>query len=174
MAFFRFGELIFTLLCCILGGSSFRVPPRSQPRVSPFCAGGNIDSAANRVILFDGICRFCNTWVDLVLRLDRRGVIKFAALQSVTGRKMLEKCGRSPDDISSIVYCKEGNCFVKSEAVVQVANELGIPAFVLSGLLPLGIKDKLYDAVANNRYRIMGQYESCRLTDPEFDDRFLE
>lgn len=148
--------------------------PPTLLRVSPLSAGGKGGSAADRVILYDGICRFCNTWVDLVLRLDRRGVIKFAALQSVTGRKMLENCGRSPDDISSIVYCKGNNCFVKSEAVVQVAKELGIPVFVLSGLLPLGLKDTLYDTVANNRYRIMGQYESCRLTDPEFDDRFLE
>jgi len=27
----------------------------------------------DNVILYDGVCGFCNTWVDLVLRIDKNG-----------------------------------------------------------------------------------------------------
>jgi len=131
--------------------------------------------ASKPIILYDGVCRFCNMWVDLVLKMDTEGDIKFAALQSDVGRDLLAAVGRKPDDLSSIVFVETGGQhFVKSEAVVQVARRLGLPIIPLaSKFLPLGLKDALYDAIAENRYRLMGQLDSCRLRDPSYDERFL-
>ena len=42
-------------------------------------------STVKNVILFDGVCNFCNTWVDLLLRLDTEGKFKLCALQSENG-----------------------------------------------------------------------------------------
>lgn len=58
------------------------------------------------LILFDGVCNFCNGWVDTVLRLDPKGKFKFTALQSPTGQQVLEKLGKQPDDLSSVVYVR--------------------------------------------------------------------
>ncbi|MCC7506609.1 MAG: DUF393 domain-containing protein, partial [Saprospiraceae bacterium] len=41
------------------------------------------------VLLFDGVCNLCNGAVQWVLLRDRRGVFRFAALQSDTGQAML-------------------------------------------------------------------------------------
>jgi len=136
------------------------------------------------LVLYDGVCGFCNTWVNVVLRLDRRGLIRFAALQSDYGRRALAQCGRERDDISSIVFLESVNFgavdgasvpkhFIKSEAVVQVATRLGIPIGLISKLLPLEFKDNAYDVVAENRYNILGKRDECRITDPEYESRFL-
>ena len=54
------------------------------------------------VILFDGVCNFCNAWVSLVLDNDPDGLFCFASMQSDAGRELLAACGRSADDLSLI------------------------------------------------------------------------
>jgi len=178
----QMGRVVLLAIAFVASALSFTPAPQSLVR-SRYCAFKPLQVTAStkqkenntfsRIVLYDGVCRFCNSWVNLVLRLDRRGTIKFAALQSEVGQSILRRCGRETDDISSVVYCKDGNCFVKSEAVVQVASDIGIPLRLFSWMAPLSLKDAMYDAVANNRYRLMGKLESCRISDDNFDHRFL-
>ena len=123
----------------------------------------------------------------MLLRLDRKGEFKFAALQSKTGKKALELCFRQNSDISSIVYI-DGDVdlearsmttktlphFIKSEAIVQICKRLGIPIHLLSWILPKIVKDGAYDIVAENRYSLMGKYDECKLYSLEYSDRFLQ
>lgn len=41
------------------------------------------------IIFFDGICGMCNTFVNLILRVDRKQTFLFAQLQGSTARAML-------------------------------------------------------------------------------------
>jgi len=122
----------------------------------------------------------------LVLRLDKKGTFKFAALQSDLGQKALILCNR-PNDLSSIVYIEEEidfdcsrknlqscvNHHIKSEAVVKILKKLGVPIYLISGILPRVVKDGLYDIVAENRYSLMGKYDECKIYGPEYGERFL-
>ncbi|KAF8063010.1 DCC family protein [Scenedesmus sp. PABB004] len=128
------------------------------------------------VILYDGVCNLCNGAVNFMLDWDRAGAFRLAALQSGPGRELLARCGRAPDDISSIVLVEERRCHVKSEAVRRIAAALGAPLQLLAALaapVPRFIRDPLYDQVANNRYLVFGRTASCRVSDDGFADRFL-
>ena len=60
------------------------------------------------------------------------------------------RCGRSPDDISSIVLVEEGGHYTKSDAVLRIATRLGLPLpVVAAALMPLPhfIRDTFYDQV---------------------------
>ena len=46
------------------------------------------------VILFDGVCNMCNGGVNFVLDWDPAGKVRFCALQSDAGRKLLQRCNR--------------------------------------------------------------------------------
>lgn len=137
--------------------------------------------AANikNIILFDGVCNFCNSWVDLVLQIDSEKKFKFCALQSDTGRQLLKSIGKDADDISSVVFIKSPTEFYfKSDAALKVAETMGPAYAILSAfgraLLPVpGMRDSVYDLVANNRYRLLGKRTECRCADPAFQDRFL-
>lgn len=146
-----------------------------------FTLGSSLTGTRN-LVLYDGVCRFCNTWVGIVLNLDTQGKFKFAALQSESGKRALSLCGRRSSDISSIVYIPsiDGEAapsppkyYIKSEAVVQIGKELGIPTQIIGSILPLALKDDMYDAVASNRYNFLGKYDECRLYHMEYEDRFL-
>lgn len=130
------------------------------------------------VILFDGVCNFCNAWVDILLRLDRNGKFKFAPLQSETGRRLLAAVGKEADDISSVVLVQPDlRYFDKSACVLKVVQELGPAAALASNgaraLVPPSLRDGIYDTVAENRYNLLGKRDECRCGDPQYADRFL-
>lgn len=135
-------------------------------------------SLQDPVILFDGVCNFCNAWVDILLRLDRNGKFKFAPLQSATGRRLLAAVGREADDISSVVLVQPDlRYFDKSACVLKVVQELGPAAALASNsaraLVPPSLRDRIYDTVAENRYNLLGKRDECRCGDPQYADRFL-
>jgi predicted DCC family thiol-disulfide oxidoreductase YuxK len=133
------------------------------------------------VILFDGVCNFCNAWVDILLRLDTAGRFKFAPLQSTIGQALLVSMGRRADDISSVVLIdqKQNVCYDKSDCVLKVVETtLGglhgrLAKDAATSLVPLPIRNRLYDTVAENRYQFIGRRDECRCGDPQYGDRFL-
>ncbi len=54
------------------------------------------------LLLLFPCCCSCNNGVNFMLDQDPKAVFRLAALQSPAGRRLLRRCGRSPDDISSI------------------------------------------------------------------------
>nr|CAB3504427.1 unnamed protein product [Digitaria exilis] len=90
------------------------------------------------IMLFDGVCNLCN------------GGVRF----SESGRKLLERSGRAPDDISSVVLVEKDRSYIKSEAVLRIMEYLNLPFPQLAIFLkfvPLFLRDFAYDNVANNR-----------------------
>ena len=51
------------------------------------------------IIFFDGVCAMCNTFVDLILRLDRRQQFLFAPLGGETSRKNPAAPRREPQEL---------------------------------------------------------------------------
>ncbi|KAK1259043.1 DCC family protein [Acorus gramineus] len=118
------------------------------------------------IMLFDGVCNLCNGGVRFVRNNDRQRKIRFEALQSESGKKLLQRSGRSPDDISSVVLVEQDRSYIKSEAVLRIMEYLDLPFPQLAlflNLLPLFVRDFAYDNVANNRYAIFGRAESCEI-----------
>ena len=115
--------------------------------------------------------------MNFVLDWDTLQKLRFAALQSDAGRALLERSGRRPDDISSIVLVDPSESYIKSDAVLRIAEYLQIPFPLLAQFflpLPLLIRDTVYDQVAANRYFFFGKTDACRLGDDTFADRFVQ
>ena len=86
----------------------------------------------------------------VTLQRDSSKALRYAALQSEAGKKLLQRCGRAPDDISSIVLVEPDACFIKSEAVLKIAQRLDQPFPALAAsLMPLPrlVRDAVYDQV---------------------------
>ena len=126
------------------------------------------------VLLFDGVCNLCNSSVDFVIRNERSSDIKFASLQSDYGVSLLQRLevNNVPD---SLVYFNGKEVFFKSEAALKVARHLKWPYRWLTILvvLPLTLRNAVYDWIARNRYKWFGKKETCRLPTAEERERFL-
>jgi predicted DCC family thiol-disulfide oxidoreductase YuxK len=131
------------------------------------------------VLLYDGVCGFCNKSVQMILDHDRRGLMRFAALQSDYGLRVVE---RHPElrGIDSVVYVERTaggeRVHVRSDAALKVAAYLGgfWKLFLLAKVLPGGLRDYFYDLFARNRYKLFGKYDTCLLPPPEVRSRFLD
>jgi len=134
--------------------------PLSGPMPSTFV----LPEGRSSIILFDGVCNFCNRWVSFVLDNDPDGLFAFASLQSNAGRELLKLCGREAEDLSTFVVIDGEGFHTQSSAALRVAATLRKPALnVLSTAftpLPLPLRDTVYRAVAENRYSILGKDES--------------
>lgn len=127
------------------------------------------------IILFDGVCNLCNGIVQFVIKNDRRKIFHFASLQSAAGQKILANAGFQNHNMQSFVYVKGRSVYVKSDAALQVARQLGFPFKILWLFiaLPKFIRDSLYDFIAKNRYRLFGKKDECMLPGPGIKNRFL-
>ncbi|XP_047055565.1 DCC family protein At1g52590, chloroplastic-like [Lolium rigidum] len=115
------------------------------------------------IMLFDGVCNLCNGGVRFVRERDPGRSIRYIPLQSESGRKLLRRSGRSPDDISSVVLVEKDRSYIKSDAVLRIMEYLNLPFPQLAAFLniaPLFLRDFAYDNVANNRYLVFGRSES--------------
>lgn len=136
-------------------------------------------SVAAPVLLYDGVCGFCNKSVQLILDHDRRGEMRFAALQSDYGQAVIE---RHPElhGVDSVVLVEQQRdgerIYTRSDAALKVAAYLGgfWKIFLVAKVLPRGLRDYCYDLFARNRYRFFGKYDSCMLPPPEVRSRFLD
>jgi predicted DCC family thiol-disulfide oxidoreductase YuxK len=127
------------------------------------------------VVLYDGTCGLCDRSVQLILRHDRRGRFRFAALQSDIGRALLERHGLAVDALDTVVLVEDGRAFVKSRAALGIARWMDAPwpALRVLAVIPRPVRDFLYDRLAKNRYRIFGRVDACMLPPPEVRARFL-
>ncbi len=131
------------------------------------------------VLLYDGVCGFCNKTVQMILDHDRRGELRFAALQSDYGRAVVAR-HTELRGVDSVVFVERRGVgervHVRSDAALKVAAYLGgfWKLFLAARVLPRGLRDYLYDLFARNRYRLFGKYDSCMLPPPEVRSRFLD
>ncbi|MCF7750925.1 thiol-disulfide oxidoreductase DCC family protein [Bacillus subtilis subsp. subtilis] len=137
---------------------------------------GDDVGAGGPVIVFDGVCALCSRWVGFLLRFDRRGRYRFAAMQGASGRALLHRHGLDPDDPLSFLLVEDGQAWTDTDAMLRVLDGLGGVWRVSGGLraLPRAWRDRAYRVLARNRYRWFGRHGRCYLPAPDQAARFLE
>ena len=128
------------------------------------------------IILFDGVCNFCNGAVNFIIRQDKNRIFRFAPLQSAAGQSLLQQHGLSQTDLNSFVLIENDKAFKKTTAALKVANRL--PLYWrwtnLFWIIPAPFRDIFYNAIARNRYKWFGRKEACMVPSLELRSRFLE
>jgi predicted DCC family thiol-disulfide oxidoreductase YuxK len=131
-----------------------------------------------QVLVYDGKCNLCQAGVQAMLVLDPAGKMRFSAMQSDAGKRLLAAIGRDPDDMSSVVLVEaDGSYKTKSDAVLKAAqiseNPAAVAAAFSTAVMPSWMRDAAYDGIASNRYSLFGQPEKPSLVDERFSDRFI-
>ena len=127
------------------------------------------------IIVFDGVCNFCNGAVNFTIKRDKKSVIKFTALQSETGRQILHQYGLPADDMRSFLFIENGKLYNKSTAALKVCRYLKNLWPLCYGfiIVPAFIRNGIYDWIAKNRYKWFGERQECMIPTPEVRARFL-
>ena len=127
------------------------------------------------IILFDGVCNFCNGMVNFIIRHDKKNIFQFATLQSGSGQELLERYNIDWKLNDSFIVIENGKAYQKSNAALKLYDKL--PWYwkwsQIFWIVPKFIRDAVYNFIAKNRYRWFGKKESCIVPTPEIRARFL-
>lgn len=127
------------------------------------------------LVLFDGVCNLCNQAVDFIIRRDKNDDFKVGALQDPVVKDILKTYSINENYLDSLVLIQEDRIFYKSDAALKIARKLGRgwQIFYIGILLPVALRDKIYDWIGRNRYLWFGKTETCRLPSPEEKKKFI-
>ncbi len=127
------------------------------------------------IILFDGVCNFCNGSVNFIIERDRENYFKFAPLQSEVGQKLLGEYGINKNVTDSVVLIEDGKAYVRTTAALRIARRLSGAWRYFYGFIvvPSFVRDVFYKLFAKYRYKMFGKQEACLMPTPEIRERFL-
>lgn len=133
---------------------------------------------SRQVLLYDGLCGFCNTTVQFVLGHETSRTLMFAALQGTFAAGVIE---RHPElkSVDSLVWVEgegaEERFKVRSGAALRVAWYMGgfWKLVMILWLVPKPMRDFAYDQFAQRRFKLFGRYGSCPVPDKSVRARFL-
>lgn len=93
----------------------------------------------------------------------------------------MQRHGLDSRDLDTIYVALEPGAtservLAKSDAILLLARELGGVWRLgeVGKLIPRFLRDKLYELVARNRYRVFGKYDACMLPEPRHRQKFLD
>ena len=139
------------------------------------------------VVLFDGVCNFCDASVNFIIEHDKAAYFKFAPLQSDDGKRLGGEYGFESEavkeentasdllPIDSIILIEDGKAYIHSTAALRILRRLAAPwswAYVFV-IIPRPFRNWAYRLFARYRYRIFGRKDQCMLPSPEVRARFL-
>lgn len=127
------------------------------------------------IVLFDGICNFCNSSVNRIIRHDKKNKFRFAALQSETGKKLAEQYGIDAKKTDSIILIENKKAYTKSAAILRIAKSLDklYPLLYGMSIIPAFIRNAVYDLIAKKRYKWFGKKETCMIPTEEVKEKFI-
>ena len=127
----------------------------------------------NNIIIYDGVCNLCDSFVLFVIDRDKNNKFKFTSLQDQYAKELLEKTNKDFGD--SILLYSNGIIFNKSNAVIKIFNDLGFPynMLKLTIIIPSFLRDSIYAFVAKNRYKWFGKREACRIPTKDLLKKFI-
>lgn len=132
------------------------------------------------IVLFDGVCGFCDAAVRWLLRHDPEGRLRFAPLQGETAARLRAREPSIPEGLGTLVYVVASDAgeriYLRSEAVFRACAAIsGAPRWVgILARLPRALTDLGYRLVARLRYRLFGRLDACRIPGPGERERMLD
>lgn len=127
------------------------------------------------IVLFDGVCNFCNDRINFIIRHDKKDYFRFAALQSEIGKTILSENNIALPHLDTFILVEQGKTYDRTSAALRIAKHLNglIPIFFAFIIVPPFIRDIVYKVIAKNRYKWWGKKESCMIPNAEVRKKFL-
>ncbi|MCB8819060.1 thiol-disulfide oxidoreductase DCC family protein [Microvirga rosea] len=134
-----------------------------------------VSGLPDSLILFDGVCILCSSWVRFILEHETSPRFRFMRIQSASGRALATALGIDSDEPETNVVIVGGNAYFKADAALAVLHHLkGYGWTRCLGAIPRPVRNWLYDRVARNRYALFGKDERCLLPSPALAGRIMD
>lgn len=126
------------------------------------------------VMIIDGHCVLCTGGAARMMKWDRQNKFRYLPAQSPLGLAILKHYRIDWDE--TYLLLDNGTPYIKSGGYLKIAEILGGAWFLTRVFLviPEGLRNRLYDFIARNRYKWFGTTGYCSLLPEEYKDRVLK
>lgn len=127
------------------------------------------------VVIFDGVCNFCNGAVNFIIKRDPEGVFLFTPMQSDLSQELMSRHQIHNAGVDTFLLIKNDECFVFSSAALEIAKYLTGYWYLFNALkvIPEPVRDAFYKLFACNRYRLFGRKDTCMVPNENMESRFI-
>ena len=127
------------------------------------------------VILYDGVCNFCNAIVNFIIRRDKKKKFLFAPIQSREARMLLRSLNEPFASLKTVYLIDDKKVYKRSSAIFKTFQKLPYPwkLFSFLSFLPISFTDFFYRLIARNRYYWFGKAGEVIKPNEAIKERFL-
>lgn len=127
------------------------------------------------IVIFDGVCNFCNGAVNFIIKRDPKGLFAFTPMQSELAQELMLKYQVPNIGVDALVLIKNDQCFVFSSAALEITKDLTgyWYLFRILTVLPRSIRDMFYKLFARHRYSLFGRQDTCMIPSENIRSRFI-
>jgi len=127
------------------------------------------------VVIFDGVCNFCNGAVNFIIRHDEKGLFCFIPMQSDLAKELAGSYYMDEVGVDTLLLIKNEKIYVRSNAALEIAKDLSGYWTLLNifRMIPRPIRDALYRIFAKNRYALFGKRTHCIVPTQAVVNRFV-
>ena len=126
------------------------------------------------VVFYDGECLLCNRSIQWIIKNDTKDRFRFSTLDKLVSNEVRILEGVPIPD--SIIVMDKGKMYFQSEAVLLILSKMAMPyklLSMLSNIIPLSVRNKMYQLIAKYRYRWFGKADSCILPPKDWASKFI-
>jgi predicted DCC family thiol-disulfide oxidoreductase YuxK len=134
-----------------------------------------MSTSQHYIVLFDGVCNFCNAGVNRIITHDPKDRFRMAPLQSDIAKELLAPFGIKAENLDSVAFIENGKIYQRSTAALRISRRMSgaWPLLFAFIIVPPFLRDAVYDWVGRNRYKWWGKSESCMVPTPDVRRKFL-
>ncbi|WP_420573529.1 thiol-disulfide oxidoreductase DCC family protein [Kordia sp.] len=129
-----------------------------------------------KIVLFDGVCNLCNSFINKIIERDTNDIFRYASLQSEVGIAIQKHLKLDASKLDSVILFEpDGSYYHKSTAALRIMKEFGGAWSLMQVFMifPKFLRDAGYNFVAKYRYKWFGKKDSCMMPTPELKAKFL-
>ena len=128
------------------------------------------------VVYYDGVCGLCDFFVNILIKIDSKGILKFSSLQGNSGQKLLSNLIFDKKELDTVLFRTNDQVYTRSTAVFKIIKSIGgiWRLFLLFDLLPTSFNDFIYRKISINRYKLFGKLDRCDISKFNKPGQFID
>ena len=128
------------------------------------------------VVYYDGVCGLCDFFVNILIKIYSKGILKFSSLQGNSGQKLLSNLTFDKKELDTVLFRTNDQVYTRSTAVFKIIKSIGgiWRLFLLFDLLPTSFNDFIYRKISINRYKLFGKLDRCDISKFNKPGQFID
>lgn len=127
------------------------------------------------IVVFDGVCVFCNASVKFIIDRDKNNRFLFTPMQTDFAQSLLQNHQLNSVSLDTFLLVKNDQAYLRTDAALEITKDLNGFWYLFNffRIVPRPVRDFIYRVFARNRYKLFGRNHQCMVPSDELKSKFV-